>query len=271
MAGVRASAVTAVAVVAAMAATLSAPASAQSLGIDLTTWQVGGMVVTLPKYEGAKKYHAVAFPLVFPGSFGDEGGRVSVKAADDVRFRLLDLYGFEVGPVVGWRFGRSESDGDRLVGLDDIKGGLVVGGYAGYRFGTMLASVSYGHQVTGESDAGGLVRFGLENTFKPSKTVRITAGVGATWADSSYMETFFGVPVAKATPTRAAFAPDAGFKDVNLSLSSDFALDKSWTLKLIGQYKLLIGDASNSPLTETDSQFFAGAGLTYKIDFSGVR
>ena len=243
---------------------ISPAASAQSGGLDFSTWQVGGMVVVAPKYEGSESYRVLGFPLVMPGGF-ESSGRVAVKSIDDVRFRLFDLGGFEVGPVAGYRFGRDEDDGNLLTGLGDVDGGLVVGAYAGYRFGPLLASLSYGHQVTGEDDAGGLLRFGVESKFKPADRITMTAGVGTTWADDDYMSTYFGVTPAQATGARPAFDADAGIKDVNLSLSSDVALDQSWTLKLMGRYSHLVGDAADSPIVETENQFFGGVGLTYRF------
>jgi outer membrane scaffolding protein for murein synthesis (MipA/OmpV family) len=243
--------------------------AAQGLGIDFSQWQIGGMVVVAPKYEGSKSYDALGFPLLIPGGM-EEGGRFSVKGIDDVRFRLLSLYGFEVGPVAGYRFGRDESDGDRLTGLGDIDGGLVLGGYVGYRAGTFLASASYGHQVTGDDDAGALLRFGIENKYRLSRSLTVTPGLGATWADGDYMSTYFGVPTAKATATRSGFDADAGFKDVNMSLSADLALDDRWTLKMMGKYSRLIGDAADSPVVETENQFFGGLGLTYRFSVGGT-
>ena len=69
----------------------------------------------------------------------------------------FDPNGFEVGALGGYRFGRDEDDADRLKGLGDVDGGLVVGGYAAYNFGGVKPFVSYHHQVTGD-DAGGLRR-----------------------------------------------------------------------------------------------------------------
>jgi len=247
----------------AVAAFSGTTAIAQSF--DYNKWQVGGMVAVGPKYQGSKEYEVYGFPLLIPDRF-DSNGRVSVANIDDVRFRLLDLYGFEIGPIGGWRFGRDEKDGQLLTGLGDIDGGLVVGAYGGYRFGNTLASISYGHQVTGQDDAGGLLRFGLETKFRPTNRISMTAMLGATWADDDYMATNFGVTAAQATATRAAFDADAGFKDVNFTLASDIDLDARWTLKLVGRYTHLIGDAADSPIVETESQFYGGLGLTYRFD-----
>jgi outer membrane scaffolding protein for murein synthesis (MipA/OmpV family) len=244
--------------------------TAEATGLP-TEWQVGGIVLVAPKYEGSKDYEVLGFPLAIPAGLDDGRSRFSFKGVDDIRFRLLEQYGFELGPIAGWRFGRDEKDGDKLTGLGDIDGGLVVGGYVGYRFGSALASVSYGHQVTGEDNAGGLVRFALENKFRPAKGWTVTGTVGTTWADSDYMSTFFDVPVAKVIAGRPAFDAEAGFKDVNLTLASDLELDRNWTLKLIGRYSRLVGDAADSPVVETANQFYGGVGLTYRFDFGSVR
>jgi len=245
----------------------STGALAQSLPAQ---WQVGGMAVVAPKYEGSKEYRVFGFPLLIPDGY-DASDRVSVANIDDIRFRLLNASGFEVGPVVGYRFGRDEDDGNRLTGMGDIDGGIVVGAYAGYRFANMLASVSYGHQVTGDDDGGGLLRFGLEAKFRPTDRVKLTATVGTTWANDDYMATYFGVTALQATASRAAFDAEAGFKDVNFTLASDIALDQRWTLKLVGRYTHLLGDAADSPIVETESQFYGGLGLTYRFDVGSLR
>jgi outer membrane scaffolding protein for murein synthesis (MipA/OmpV family) len=247
----------------------TAQGSPEFFGLFGSQWQVGGVVFVTPKFEGAKSYEAVGFPFVAPAGLGDDGV-VQIKGADNVRFRVLQAYGFEAGPLLGWRFGRDEDDSDRLRvlnnGLGDIDGGLVAGGYAGYRAGPVLFSVSYHHQVTGD-DTGGVVRLGLDHTARLTNTVRLTSSIGAAWASDDYMTSYFGVsaPVAALTGL-PAYRPDAGFKDVSAGLTAFIDLDRRWTLLLTGRYTHLIGDAADSPIVESESQFFGGVGLSYKFD-----
>ncbi len=42
-------------------------------------------------------------------------------------------------------------------------------------------------------------------------------------------------------------------------------LNDRWTLMLIGRYAHLIGDAADSPIVETENQFYGGAALSYKF------
>ena len=58
---------------------------------------------------------------------------------------------------------------------------------------------------------------------------------------------------------------DAGIKDVFLAASADVKLDDRWTLKLMGRYSFLTGEVSDSPIVETEHQFFGGIGATYRF------
>lgn len=237
---------------------------------DFSTVDVGGIVVVTPKYEGSKEYEVFGAPLIFPAGFGDNS-RVKVKGLDHVQFRLFDIQGFEFGPLAGYRTGRDEEDGDRLRGLGDIDGGLVIGGYAAYRFGAFTAQASYHHEVTGDDETGGLVKLGLEAVAQVAPNVKLTGGIGTTFADSDYMQSFFRVTAAQSARSQAGLAQydtDAGIKDVNFSLTTDVAFAQRWNLKLIGRYSRLVGDAADSPVIETEDQFFGGAALTYRFDWS---
>jgi outer membrane scaffolding protein for murein synthesis (MipA/OmpV family) len=242
-------------------------AAATDFHSEAINLQVGGMVVVAPEYEGSDDYEVVGFPFVAPAGLGNGGGLVQFRGPDDLRFRVLHFGGFEAGPLVGWRFDRDEDDGDRLRGLGDVDGGFVVGGFAAYRLGTFKPFVSYHHQVSGD-DTGGLTRFGVEARVEPAPRFVVTGTVGATYADDDYMQSFFGV-----TPDQSAasasglgvYDADAGIKDVYIGLSTDVPLSEDWTLKLMGRYARLTGDAADSPIVESEDQLSGGVGFTYKL------
>lgn len=231
--------------------------------------QVGGVVVVMPTFEGSKHYRAVGAPFIAPAGLGNgSDGMVQVRGADDVRLRLLRWQGFEAGPLLGLRMGRDD-DQRHLHGLGDIDGGLVVGGYAGYRLGPIMPFVSYHHQVTGD-DTGGLVRFGVEATAKPLPWLTLTGVVGANWASDAYADAYFSVTQVQSIRSgHAVYNADAGVKDAFLGLTGDIALDDRWNLKLMGRYSRIVGDAADSPIVETERQLFGGVGLTYKFSIGG--
>ncbi len=230
-------------------------------GFDL---QVGGLAIVKPKYEGSKEYEVWGVPVIAPAG-GDGKGFVQFKGVDDLRFRVLSANGFEAGPVVGYRFGRDEDDADRLLGLGDVDGGLVVGGYVAYRLGSVMPFISYNHQVTGD-DTGGLARIGIETRQELGRGATGTLTGGFTWADDDYMNSYFGVSGAQSGNSAFnVFRASSGFKDAFIRATIDVPIGAQWTLKMTGGYSHLLGDASESPISETDSQWTSGLGLAYRF------
>lgn len=228
---------------------------------------VGAMAIVVPKYEGSSDYRVLGVPYVAP-SFGKGESWVDVQGADDVRLRLFRHGGFEAGPLAGWRFGREESDGARLGGLGDVDGGLVVGGYMAYRIGILKPFVSYHHQVTG-NDTSGVLRFGTEAHFDLAPRVKLVGTVGGSYADDDYMRSYFSVTPGQAltsTAGLAAYDAEAGFKDVFVGARAKIALNELWTLSLSARYARLIGDAADSPVVESEDQWTAGIGVSYRFD-----
>jgi outer membrane scaffolding protein for murein synthesis (MipA/OmpV family) len=243
----------------------ASPAGATDLfGSGPLDLQVGGMVLVTPKYEGSKEYDVFGVPYAAPAG-SNEFGIIQFRGPEDIRLRLFNFNGFEAGPLTGWRFDREESDSSTLSGLGDVDGGLVFGGYAAYRFGFATPFVSYSHQVTGD-DTGGLLRFGVEAPVTMIGGVKMTGQIGATYADDDYMDAFFSVNAAQAALSPlGAYDAEAGVKDVYIGFNADVPLDDRWTVKLLGEYSRLIGDAGDSPIVESENQFFGGLGLTYKF------
>lgn len=225
-------------------------------------WQVGGAAIVAPKFEGSKSYRVIAFPFIAPAGSPDDGF-VQVKGPDDVRFRVLNYYGIEAGPLLGYRFGRESSDSTKLGGFANIDGGLVVGGYVGYRMGSLFLSTSYHHQVSG-TDSGGVVRLLAEQTLYRAGGTKLVANLGTNIASKDYMTTYFGVSTAQSglLPTYGA---SAGFKDVFMGLTATVELNRSWTMFGTANYSRLLGDAADSPVIDTRDQFVAGLGLSYKL------
>src|SRR5688572_16507188 len=101
---------------AAVALLAATPAAAQSTsGLLGDKWQVGGLVYVSPSFEGSKSYEAIAFPFVAPAGLGSDGV-VQIRGADDVRLRLFQAGGFELGPLAGYRFGRDGDDVSNVAG-----------------------------------------------------------------------------------------------------------------------------------------------------------
>ena len=253
---------------AALGAMTSASAAGGFGGLG-DTWQVGGFVFVTPKYEGSKDYEVRGAPFIAPAGLSDDTSWIQFRGPDDLRFRVIQVNGFEAGPLVGWRFDRDDSDASRLRGLGDVDGGIVLGGYVAYDTGFIKPFISYHHGVTGD-DTGALVRFGAETKTRIG-SASVTAYAGATWADDDFMDAYFSISNAQSLSSRAnlaAYNADSGVKDIYIGLNADVPLTDVWTLKLSGKYSHLLDEAADSPIVEDENQFFGGLGLSYKFNFS---
>lgn len=259
------------------AGSFAAPAYANpedGVGRSLT---VGGAVLVKPKYEGSDSHDVIGFPIIIP-KFSDDPDkqpsafksfrqRVKFRGLDDIRVRAVGGDRLQAGAVTGYITDRDQGDGRLLRGLGDVEGGLVLGGYAGFRLGAVDFDAAYIDKVTGD-ESGFEFRFGAETTRQVTERVKVVARVGTTFASDGYMQTYFGVTPAQAASSRAGlpvYDPDAGIKDVYVELGSEIALGERWLLKPGGRYGRLVGDAGDSPIVENENQFSGVLGMGYKF------
>lgn len=233
--------------------------------MSFNSLKVGGIMVVKPKYEGSDEYDVIGAPYILPSFSGGPGwfSRVSARGLDDVRFNLLDRDGFVAGPLGGYTFGRDEDDGDLLEGLGDIDGGVVAGGFVGYRFGPVLFDASYHHFF--DDSEGYQIRFGAEVERPVSERVVLKGRVGATYADENYMRTYFGVSGSQLFDD---FDAEAGFKDVHVQVGIEADLSDRWSARASLRYSHLLGDAGDSPITESEDQFLGMLGIAYRFDLA---
>jgi outer membrane protein len=81
------------------------------------------------------------------------------------------------------------------------------------------------------------------------------------------MSSFFGVSASdSATTGLQQFKAEDGFKDIGVSLMTQYHINKSWHVAGGFQYKKLFGDAEDSPVVDVrgdSNQLMAGLGVLY--------
>jgi outer membrane protein len=212
-----------------------------------------------PDYEGSNDY-----------GFGF-GPNISASWRDTIFYKdkslganLIRKEYLKAGLIAARATKRKEDDNDKLEGLGDVDGGIEVGGFVSYknkpwRFKTEARQeVDSGHE-------GALVELsvGLDLPFvKPVVYVEL----GTTWASDDYMENFFAIDSQQSSNSGLKrYNADAGFKDVNLSISVGYPITKRWRIGAIVEYKRLLGDAADSPIVDDKNQFVAGLALSYHM------
>ncbi len=186
---------------------------------------------------------------------------------------LVDHQFLRLGPSLNYRFGREDVDDEVVKTMTDVDGSVELGAFAGiellndvnprYRFS---ATVEFLQDVSGGHD--GWVTDISARYWRPlSKPLDFGIAVGLTFAGEDYMTTFFSVNARDAAASGLPrFDAGSGLKDFRVQPMFVFHFSKQWHLGFGFRYKLLVGDAADSPVVDTrgsKNQFLAGLGLIY--------
>ncbi len=246
---------------------------------------VGGGAVFSPDYEGSANSSITPVPFV-EINWNDT---IFLNPNNGLGINWFQHKGFVFGTSVGYDGGRKESDSKvELKGLGDIDAGVSTAAFLSYEYKFLKAETEVSHTFGGAD--GTTVDFGLQ-AFVPLAPLlkqtplflgtgpifgtqtkneegpggpAIILGASTSWADSNYMDSYFGVNPSQSTKSGLTnFDPSAGFK----SLTGDATLVVPLTNHInVGSnvgYTRLIGDAADSPITKDSNQFSFGLFATY--------
>lgn len=210
-----------------------------------------------PDYEGSNDYE-----FGFGPNFSITWRELIWFKGKSLGANLLKTDNWVVGPLIAKSSGRDEDDNDKLKGLNDVDGGLDVGGFANYRKKPFRFELD-ARQDTGSGSEGALVKVSA-GLGSPLKKPWVQTMLFATWASNNYMESFFGVSEKESERSGLRkFDADSGIKDIGITLTSGVRFWKNWKVGLSFQYKRLLGDAADSPIVDDKNQFLAGMSFVY--------
>ncbi|WP_061169702.1 MipA/OmpV family protein [Caballeronia hypogeia] len=216
-----------------------------------------------PRYDGSDRYHALVGPsldirykdLAFWST--GEGIGMNVLQGENWRVSVAGVY--DLGR-------RGHDDPSRLNGLGNINPAPELKLAADYvvskGFPLVLRAAitrSFGGSNGWIADLGAYMPMPGS-----SKTFFWFAGPSVTFADSTYMNSWFGV---NATQAAASGYPEydahAGLKSAGVGVTLVWFIDKHWFMTADGALKRLLGSAANSPITQTKT----GAGCNLSINY----
>lgn len=223
-----------------------------------------------------------------------EGGTLSLSArvapdyADSGRSRVALMPGLEYRWASGW-FASTE----RGVGYNFAKGaalqyGLGLGADMGRQASGTLSGMG---DVDARVEYAAFVQYALERDVQLSSSLRygsgndrqglvvdvgaaystdlaprwkLGIGVGASWANAPYMQTYFGVSDTQSSQAGfAVYTPGAGLRDLTSNLTLGYALAPWLTLAGGLAASTLLGDARNSPIVQSSNRVSASLSLRY--------
>lgn len=221
---------------------------------------IGGGVALRPAYEGSEEFKASPAPLVDI----TWKNRVFLSGQHGLGAYVIRTQRARLGLSLGYAPGRDEDNADRLRGLGDIDPGARGYLFGAYSLGLLRLHVDIS-QDFGGSD-GLQIQPGATLMYPFSERIKISASFSATWANDDHMETFFGVsPTQSAASGLPAFGAAAGFKRADLKLGTTWDMTERWFIRTNLRFGYLLGDAGDSPITESRLQPSVGMFVGYRF------
>lgn len=189
--------------------------------------------------------------------FDDRGSGASALLVERERFRLSASLRIDGG--------RSDSDDPRLQGLPEVRStlrGRINTGYVLSDHWSVGASLS--QDLLGRS-GGAQLNTSLRYAFDLTPHTTVGMGVGAAFANATYMRSYFGVPgSAMGSSPLSTFVPGAGLYGVDMGLDVMTALSRRWVVFGSAGVSQLRGDARRSPLTQRATGYGVSLGVAYR-------
>ncbi len=127
--------------------------------------------------------------------------------------------------------GRKQNASSALAGLGDISARPELGGFYSYAVKKEIrlnTGLRYG---SGVDRKGMLLDLGASYTLILAADRFATLGLSTTYANNSYMQTYFGVDAAQsASSGYAMYTPGSGIREVDLTASYTYKMDKNWSV-----------------------------------------
>lgn len=170
----------------------------------------------------------------------------------------------QYGLGLGLDLGRKESATGALSGMGSIASRVEYGAFANYAWDHNWRLSSVLRYGAGDSGQGATANLGADYTWDIAPKWRLGLGACATWANASYMRSYFGVNASQSQQSgHAMYSPAAGISEVNTSLNLRYQLAPKVSLSGGLQASSLVGDAGNSPTVTSPHSVSGSLSLGY--------
>jgi outer membrane protein len=231
-------------------------------------YSIGGGIGLAPDYEGSSDYELVPLPA---GEAKFDNGMYIKLLGLNLRANLIPtswVSWLRAGPVYNYRSERDDVDNDQVDRMNDVSDANELGGFVGFEYNSWFANLDYLMDM-GDAHDGEYAKLSGGYNWKFSDAWAFTFGAHTTWADSDYMDTYFGVTAAdSARSGLSQYSADDGIKDVGIDLGAKWNFVQNWNLRGLLSITQLVGDADDdSPVVDegSETQFFTGVMILYSF------
>lgn len=148
-----------------------------------------------------------------------------------VGYNFSDTPRMEYGVRLTADMGRKQGTSTALNGLGDVPARAELGTFYGYSFNPALRMSSGVRYGAGTDSRGMLLDLGLHYRIPVAERQSVQLGIATSYANSNYMQSYFGVSAAQTKTSKyALYTPGAGLREIDLSASYTYKLDRHWAL-----------------------------------------
>ncbi len=227
---------------------------------DMDGGTVGLAAIAARRYQGADERRYLVLPLLdYQWRNGWFAG-----TSNGIGFNFSNRPEISYGLRATADLGRKEDRSLALAGLGDINPRPEFGGFFNYGLGRNIVLTSSLRYGAGNDRQGLLLDLGGVYSISLAPQWRLGLGVAGTYANTEYMQTYFGVDATQAR--RSGYAPytaDAGVRDVRANVALSYQLNQKVTLTGALSAVSLQGDAKRSPVVRERNAINAIVGVSY--------
>ncbi len=224
---------------------------------------VGVGINVAPRYQGSDEFKTKATP----GFEYHWANGLFVGGTDGlVGYQLNATPQVQVGVALGLNEGRKASDSRYLKGMGDVDRRGTVNLFAKATLAEQLV-LSTGMQCgAGKSGKGNLFNLGASYGFSLAPAASMSVNVGATFANSGYMQDYFGVSAAQSSASGyKRYTPDSGLRDVTVGLGLQYQVSRDWMVITSLSSTTLSSAAKDSPLVRKATSQSAFVAVAYSF------
>jgi len=223
------------------------------LAVQATEFTAGVGAGVAPDYEGSKDYKLVPMWTLKAADLWGKPTYVQLLNTN-LRSNFLNDEHWRLGVSGQYVPERSDVQNNAVDNMHGIDASALLGVLAGYDFPLGGGSI-FGLDVNARYDVlnsnGYLITPEAIYATPIAENWALSTKVSTTYASEDYMSNYFGVSSSNAARSGLhKFSADAGIKDVSLDVALNWSLAENWGLTFLGQYKRLLSDAADSPITD---------------------
>jgi outer membrane protein len=221
--------------------------------VKVTSYTLGLGVGMIPDYEGSDNYKGTPIPY-FRAQMAN--GQYLQLLGGTLTANLLQGATWQAGPLVRYRAERNDDvENNQVKWMKKVDAALELGGFVGYQQEKWNAKFDIAQDVAGGHE-GFVATLTGGYSFIRSQTTMLGLNLSTTYASSQYMDSYFTVSPLDSLRTGLSgirlrpYNAGSGIKDVAATLIGRYNFDKHWGLMGALQFKQLVGDAADSPVTD---------------------